>query len=387
MLRGLARTKLRKGLEVGRRIEAWQVNKTTRKQVGKLYKRMDSKMKKIGLVGCGFIGSVHYNAYCRIKGAKVVAVCDQDYKRAESLLQGENPAGNISTTNKNPISFNPASVEVYTDLKEMLKNPQIDIIDVCLPTYMHKEAVIKSAEARKHIFCEKPMALSLKEADQMLAAVKKNKVKFMVAHVIRFWPEYVVLTEYISKKSLGDLLLLKLQRLSPTPTWTWNNWVLDSKKSLSAALDLHIHDTDYILNICGKPKAVSSVGLKGVVSQGVDHIHTGYIYAGGPKVSAEGGWAYVANYPFRMAFNALFEKGAIEYDSMNCKMKVYEKGRPAITPVLPKGDGYLREIQYFLKCVETDRCPSIVTPKEARESLRITLAEINSMENGKPVVL
>ena len=225
---------------------------------------MDSKMKKIGLVGCGFIGSVHYNAYCRIKGAKVVAVCDQDYKRAESLLQGENPAGNISTTNKNPISFNPASVEVYTDLKEMLKNPQIDIIDVCLPTYMHKEAVIKSADARKHILCEKPMALSLKEADQMLAAVKKNKVKFMVAHVIRFWPEYVVLTEYITKKSLGDLLLLNLRRLSPTPTWTWNNWILDSKKSLSAALDLHIHDTDYILNICGKPKAVSSspVSLK-----------------------------------------------------------------------------------------------------------------------------
>lgn len=344
-------------------------------------------MTKIGIIGCGFIGGVHYSAYCKIKGAKVVAVCDQDYKHAENMVRGRSTGGNITIKAVKPLSFSPSDVEIYANLEDMLKDPEIDVIDVCLPTYLHKEAVIKSAEAKKNILCEKPIALTLKDADQMLASVKKNKVKFMVAHVIRFWPEYVVLTEYITERSLGKLLQLNLQRHSPTPEWTWNNWVLDSKKSLSAALDLHIHDTDYVLHVAGKPRSVCSMGVRGIVSKGIDHIMTEYYFEKGPKVFAEGGWAYPSKYPFRMAFWALFEKGAIEYNCNNCKMTVYEQGKKPNNPKLPQGDGYLREIQYFLNCIETGRHPLIVTPKEARESLRITLAEINSVEKGKPVVL
>jgi len=353
----------------------------------KSFLKKDKKMTKIGLVGCGAIGAVHYSAYCKLKGVKIAAVCDQDHLRAENMLQGKPLTGNIPGKKVKSGSFNPVDVAVYTGLDEMLRDPEIDIIDICLPTFLHKEAVIKSAKAKKHILCEKPIALNLKDADQMLAAVKKYKVKFMVAHVIRFWPEYVVLTEYITKQALGKLLELNLQRHSPAPVWSWNNWLMDEKKSLSAALDLHIHDTDYISYICGKPLYVSSLGVKNAVSKGIDHIMTEYYFKKGPKVFAEGGWAYPPQYPFRMAFWALFEKGAIEFNSLNCQMTVYEKGRAPLKPRLPKDDAYLREIQYFINCIEKDRPPSIVTPKDAREALRITLAEINSVEKGKPVVL
>ena len=344
-------------------------------------------MVKIGIVGCGFIGGVHFSAYCKIKGAKLVAVCDQDSTRANNLVKGISSGGNLSVEAAKPLSFNPSEVKIYTQLEEMLKDPEIQVIDVCLPTYLHKDAVIKAAKAGKNVLCEKPMTLDLKDADEMIAAAKKAKVKFMVAHVIRFWPEYVVLTELITKKSMGKLLEANFQRHSPTPTWTWNNWILDSKKSLSAAVDLHVHDTDYILYVCGIPKSVSSLGVTGRVTKGVDHIMTEYNYGKGPKIFAEGGWAYGAKYPFRMAFWALFEKGAVEFNSMSCKLTVYENGKEPVCPKLPEGDGYLREIQYFLSCVEEGKTPSIVTPQDAKESLRITLSEINSVEKCKPIVL
>ena len=268
-------------------------------------------MTKIGIVGCGFIGGVHFSAYCKIKGAKLVAVCDRDLNRANNLINGISSGGNLSVEAARPVSFNTSEVKIYANLDEMLNDPEVEIIDVCLPTYLHKEAVIKAAKAGKHILCEKPMTLSLKDADEMINTAKKAKVKFMVAHVIRFWPEYVVLTELITKNSMGKLLEANFQRHSPTPTWTWNNWILDEKKSLSAAVDLHIHDTDYILYICGTPKTISSIGVKGKVTKGVDHIMTEYNYGKGPKIFAEGGWAYGSKYPFRMAFWALFEKGRI----------------------------------------------------------------------------
>ncbi|MFH1823762.1 MAG: Gfo/Idh/MocA family oxidoreductase [Candidatus Firestonebacteria bacterium] len=343
-------------------------------------------MPKVGIVGTGFIGGVHYGAYCKITGAEVVAICDLDTEKAKKMVKGEATGGNIQIESAKPVSFNPNDIKFYNKLENLIADKNIEIIDVCLPTYLHKDAVIKCARGGKNVLCEKPITTNLKDADEMIKVVKKAKIKFMVAHVIRFWPEYVVLKQIIDNKSLGKLLSMSFTRYSPTPTWTWNNWILNSKKSLSAALDLHIHDADFILYICGKPDKVASLGAK-KVTKGVDHIITEYFYNKGPSVYAEGGFAFPEKFPFRMAFLALFEKGAIEYNCMNVPMTVYESGKEPIQPNLPEGDGYIREIQYFLKCVEQEKYPATVTPLDARESLRIILSEIKSVETGKPVVI
>jgi predicted dehydrogenase len=262
----------------------------------------------------------------------------------------------------------------------------VEIVDICLPTYLHKDAVLKCAKAGKDVLCEKPMTLSLKEADEMIKAAKKTKVKFMVAHVIRFWPEYVVFKEIMENKSLGKLIYANFMRHSPTPTWTWQSWGLDVKKSLSAAVDLHIHDIDYILYLSGMPEKVTSIGTS-KVTKGIDHIMTEYSFAKGPKCYSEGGWAFPQNYPFRMAFWALFEKGALEFNSMNLPLTIYEEGKEAVKPKLPEGDGYLREIQYFLKCVEEGKYPETVTPEDARDSLKVALCELESVKKGKAVAI
>ena len=344
-------------------------------------------MSKVGIVGSGFIGGVHYGSHSKLADSQVIAICDIDVEKAKKTVSGEASGGNLTVEKSKPVGFDPEKIEYYSDYDKMLKNKDIEVIDVCLPTYMHKEAVIKAAKAGKHVLCEKPMALDTKDCKEMMKAVKKAGVNFMVAHVIRFWPEYVALKELIDSKTLGKLLALNLQRHSPTPTWTWKNWILEAKNSGAAALDLHVHDTDYVLYLCGMPKAVSSVGVKGYATKGVDHLTTQFFYKNGPKVTAEGGWAYAPKYPFRMAFWALFEKGAAEFSSLNYPMIVTPYGKEPFKPKLLSSDGYTNEIAYFLKCVKEGKEPSIVTPKDARDSVELVLAEVKSVEKGKPVVL
>jgi predicted dehydrogenase len=257
--------------------------------------------------------------------------------------------------------------------------------------------VIEAAKAGKHIMCEKPMALSLEEADSMVAAAKEAGVKFMVGHCIRFWAEYQVLKEYVDEGHLGKLKSLWFSRLSPTPTWSWNNWLMDEKKSAGALLDLHIHDTDYIIYLLGKPSAVLSRGFK--MQGGWGHVLTDYEYED-IAVFAEGSWAMPSKFPFSMSYRAVFEKGVMDFNSARTPtLLIYEGNNEPYTPELPKPDvgdvdaggnisdlgGYYNELAYYIDCLMKDEYPQIVTPESARDSVALILAEMKSLETGEMV--
>lgn len=131
-------------------------------------------MVRIGLLGCGFIGKVHAKAYAQIPDAKVVAVVDRDSGRAKEVAEE-------------------LGAEVVPVVDDLLSRQDIDMVDVCLPTYLHADHVIAAARAGKHVLCEKPMALSLEQADAMIEATEQAGVAFMVGHTLRFWPEYVAI--------------------------------------------------------------------------------------------------------------------------------------------------------------------------------------------------
>ena len=196
---------------------------------------------------------------------------------------------------------------------------------------------------------------------------------------------------------LGKLVSLHLVRLSPTPTWGWENWLGDARKSGNALMDMHIHDTDYLLYLCGKPKSLYSCGRK--VDGGYCHVLTFFKY---PDfiVTAEGGWDFVDTFPFRMAFTANFEKGTVEYNSITANpFAVYTEGKSEF-PVLAQENlqaegggnvsslgGYYNETKYFVECVEKGKRPTIVTPEAARDSLVVVLKEFQSAESGKTINL
>ncbi len=320
------------------------------------------------------MGEMHAQAYASIANARIVAVVDAQLSPAREKTKRLG-----------------LDVPVFPDLAAALAAVEADIVDICLPTDRHEAATIQALQAGKHVFCEKPVALSLEQTARMRAAHAKAPGKFVqVGQCIRFWPEYQALEKFIRDGTAGRLLSLTLQRRSARPAYTVGNWINDEARSLGAALDLHIHDTDFVLHLLGMPSAVFSRGTRDAT--GWSHIFTHYVYPS-VVVHAEGGWNYPGEWGFQMAFQAIFERGAVEFDSgVSPSLRVtLDGGKPAPLPYIPAGGsasgakgnlsslgGYANELSYFIDRVSTGRAPEIATLEQAEESLRVTLAEIKS---------
>jgi predicted dehydrogenase len=323
-------------------------------------------MVKVGLVGCGFMGAMHANVYSVLEGASLVGVWDVKPERAAEFV------GKWGGT-------------AYESYGAMLSDPSVDAVDVCLPTDAHAEFSIAACRAGKHVMCEKPMALSLADADAMCAAAREAGVKMMVGHCIRFWPEYEELKRIVDSGSLGRMLSLNLTRYGAFPAYTVDKWAADVSKA-GGGMDMHIHDTDFALYLLGEPKAMHSFGSRD--ERGVGHFFSVMDY-GSAVVHLEGGWNFPQGAPFRMEFRTVFEKGAAIY--RDGELWVYEEGssRKFEAPKMKASGaggnlsslgGYYNELAYFVECVASDRAPTVVTPESSRESLRWVLEEVRQIE-------
>jgi predicted dehydrogenase len=222
----------------------------------------------------------------------------------------------------------------------------------------------------------------------------------MVGHCIRFWPEYDAFFKFAHAAEAGRLLSLSMQRRASRPLGSRDNWLQEERRSLGAALDLHIHDTDFIHHLLGSPKSVDSVGTRD--AGGLSHIFTDYEFEG-MAVQAEGGWNYPAQWGFQMAFQAVFENGVVEFDSRAAQTISVTLGgeapRPLPFAIPPVGKsvagegnisslgGYYRELEYFIACLEKGKDPEISTGAQAVQSLKTCLAEIRSCAERKRINL
>jgi predicted dehydrogenase len=342
-------------------------------------------MVKVGLVGLGFMGGTHAQCHAAIPNAQLAAVCDVEEDRCTKFAE---------TYDATP----------YASLEEMLKS-DIDAVDICLPTYLHKEAVVKAAAAGKHILCEKPMAMTGAECDEMIAAVKKAGVQFMVGHVIRFWPEYTVIKKMLDSGKLGKVLWSSATRVSPPPTWSWREWLFDPKLSGGAVLDLHIHDLDFLAWVFGKPKAISASGVK-TKTGALDSVFTTMTgHENGIVTCSEGCLAMAAGFPFTMGLKVNCEGGSIELNTRLSPnlLVAYPDGKveypevPAVEVPSTGGagtsgnisslGGYFVEVNYFVNCLDKGEAPSVVTAEEAKLAVELCLAATKSVETGKPVTV
>jgi predicted dehydrogenase len=246
--------------------------------------------------------------------------------------------------------------------------------------------VVAALEAGKHILCEKPMALSVEQCDDMLAAAKKSKGRFMVAQCIRFWPEYVYLKNAVEDGRFGQLRSLELRRQAGTPDYSLNNWILNPELSGGAILDLHVHDVDFCLYLLGKPAFVVAQGYQRAGGS-VDRVHSQWFYPGSERVTQlVGAWDMPSGYKFNMGFTAVFEKAALVFDmNPDVPLTLLEARKEPQRPELPTKDGYFAEIEHLIECIEQGRNPTISTPQESRDAVAIALAEKQSILSGKPV--
>ena len=339
-------------------------------------------MVKIGLLGFGFMGGTHYQIYQNIPGATVVGIFDLE---PEKIKRGEITAGNIGFSGA---ELDLTGVKITGAPEELIESDTIDMIDVCLPTYIHSEYAIRALNAGKHVLCEKPMALNLEDSDAILEAAERAKKRLMIGHCVRFWPEYAVTKQILDKNTYGKVVSAFFKRVSPIPTWSYKDWILEEEKSGGSLIDLHIHDTDYVAYLFGKPKEVLSFGRKNILNSnsGIDYVVTQYNFDVPSLVIAEGGWHFHSEFPFNMSFTIRCEKATIWFDSSQTRtLAIFKEDGTAEYPEVSKSTGWDEEIKYFMDCVMNDKQIEVSPPEAARLALKIALAEISSIENNTPV--
>jgi len=329
------------------------------------------------------MGGMHAQIYKSLEGVELVAVTSLDAEGAQTKIAQLG-----------------LDAKVYPDLSTLLEATEVDIIDICLPTDLHAENAVKAAQAGKHLFIEKPVSLSLETCQAIQEAVTQAGVSAQVGHCIRFWPEYVALKAFIDSGKAGALKSLSLHRRAARPNYSQHDWLNDEKRSGGASMDLHIHDTDFVIHLLGTPASVTSQATRG--PSGYDHIFTQYQYDE-VAVHSEGGWDYPEKYGFSMAFEAVFEKGSVSYDSASgrgltlvlgedapIEMEVQEAG-PKESSIgegnLSALGGYYNELEHFIHCLQSKQAPAIATILQATESVRVVLAELESAQTGQTIVL
>jgi predicted dehydrogenase len=344
---------------------------------------MAAKTVKVAVVGLGFMGVTHYRSYKKVKGAKVVAVFSRDPKK----LAGDwrSVRGNLPTETGGREDL--SGVRRYDDLDAILNDPEVELVDICLPTHLHAEATLKALQAGKHVLVEKPIALTLKDADKMVETAQKVGRFLMVGQVLRFFPEFRLLKEMQESGQYGRLKGLHLKRVISKPTWAADNWFADPKKSGGPIIDLHIHDADFVVFLFGMPESVFTTGWIDPQRDTPEYFVTQYRFADGEvTVTAMGGDAAMPKWVFEHGYDAFFERATVEFNSRFGKPPLLFTEDGKMREVKVKAvDAFVAELQYAVDCVRKNEEPVLLSGESARNALLLCLKEAESLVKGKPV--
>ena len=319
---------------------------------------------RIGVLGLGFMGSTHLQALARMSGVRLAAVMDADEKRLAGDLSGIQ--GNLGGPGQR-MDF--AGANRYRTVEEILADPAVDAVDICLPTNLHAPAAIQALRAGKHVLVEKPMALDPEAADAMRAEAEGAGRVLMVAQVLRFFPAYEGLYDLVKSGGLGAVRSAFFRRRTAVPTW--GPWEFDKAQSGGGVFDLLIHDVDQALRLFGIPGAISATGHEDMPN-GIDNIVSEFFYPEVGSVTITGGWYHRGEYPFSMEYTVTGDGGVVEFSSAGRPATVYwAGGRKETLPDSGK-DAYQAEIEYFVDCCRSSRRPELCMPDESATAVKIT---------------
>ncbi len=319
-------------------------------------------MVKIGIVGAGGIGTVHIDCYKHVNDCKVVAICDPSeiaVKKAQEI--GANR---------------------YVSIEEMISNESLDAVDICVPTFLHKQLVMEALEYGVNVIVEKPIALNPEDAKEMFAKAKEKGVNLYVAQVLRFTNESKVLRELVETKPYGEVLDACFTRLSACPRWISNGWLFEKQKSGLIPFDLHIHDLDLIVSLFGKPEKVSYTSCGNGDKSYKEHYRINYNF-GKFNVSAEAAWFNADNYPFRAVWRVYFERAIVVYDGISViaygvgvppkTFDTEDKIKVSTAINLTNAGMFINELTHFVECLKENKPSDIILPEQV-----ITVVEILS---------
>lgn len=324
---------------------------------------------RVGIVGSGVMAEVHAAGW-HSTGAELVGCTSAHLEQAARLAE--------------QFGFG-----VYPSYAELLK--AVDIVDICVPTHLHKAMVLQAAGAGKHVICEKPIALSVRDGQEMIEACERAGVRFFVAMVVRFFPQYRLARELVVKGQIGKLGVMRLKRVSYPPQKSDDNWYLDEARSGGMVVDLMIHDFDYARWLGGEVERVFARLSRSADGAG-RYAQAILRFKSGPMALIEGGWAYPPGV-FRTALDLAGTDGLIEWSSDEhgpVRSFVLQRPGEAASVGLPVAglaeDPYALELQHAYRCIQIG-APFEVSAQDGLEALRLALAARESIATGKPVSL
>ena len=330
-------------------------------------------MFRIVVVGTGFIGSSHIKAIGNIKGVVLDAIVEQNRERGEEAAAQ-------------------AGCAWYPSFEEMLgQGEKPDLAVIALPTFLHEEYVIRAAQAKINVLCEKPATLSIDSFDRMASACKENGVYFMVAQVVRWWPEFVETKQLLSENKVGKLRMVYEARLAQHPGWT--SWHTDPQKSGGGLFDLHIHDIDYLYSLFGMPESVYAVGWKSATGCW-NHIVSNFKWKDGLKAVCEASMDMRGGHPFTIQLRVAGDDGTLDYrfvagvnikdGNQTADLMYYPDGKEAVRIEVKQSDPYEQEVRAYVRAIKEHREPPIL-PCESRDVLRIVSGISQSLETESVV--
>jgi predicted dehydrogenase len=342
-------------------------------------------MTGIGIIGLGFMGMTHFEGARGLRGGKVVAFATRSDKKLRgdwSDIQGNfGPRGSAET--------DLTGITPYSNHADLLRDPHVHLVDICLPTDQHEEMVLAALAAGKHVLVEKPISVDLAAADRMVAAAKRAGKLLMVAQVLPFFPEFRWLRETVQSGKYGKLRAASFHRVISSPDWSSN--MADFRKLGGWGVDLHIHDNHFIGLLCGVPKQVFSRGL--LMDGLVNHVSTQYLFDDPDlTVSCISGGIAAGGLKFNHGYEVFLEQATIQFDAgtygndwvVNRPLTLITNEGRVTNPDAGSGGSWCAaftdELQAAIDSVQADQAHPTLSGQLARDALQTCLAEARSIQ-------
>jgi predicted dehydrogenase len=345
---------------------------------------------RVGLIGVGFIGWIHWLAYQRMGGARVVAISESNPQRLAGDWRGIQ--GNFGPPGE---QVDLTGISKYSNLDELLRDPEVDLVDIALPTALHADVAVRALEAGKHVLCEKPMALKLADCERMVAAARQADRLLMVGHVLPFFTEYNWALNVIRSGEFGKVRGGAFRRIISDPTWVRNFWSPDFIGG--PMLDLHIHDAHFIRLVFGMPQEVTTCGR--LRSELPEFWHTQFRFTDRElAVAATSGTIDQQGRAFTHSFEIHLDRATLMFDfaviggegRYLCEPTLLDSNGNVQKPKLSGGDpidAFANELREVAHCVQDGRPSEILGAILAQDAMRLCEAQTESLRSGRPVAL
>lgn len=329
---------------------------------------------RIGVIGLGFMGSTHLEAYREVHGFELAAVSSSSDRKLSGDLG--DVGGNLDRGG-GQVDF--GSAARYKRAEDLIDDVRVEAVDICTPTDLHKPLALRALAAGKHVLVEKPMALTEADCAEMIEAAAAAGRVLMVAQVLRFFPSYVAAREKVLSGELGRVRAASFRRRCAAPAW--GKWLKDRARSGGGVFDLLIHDFDYCRHLFGKPEAVSASGPEDL-ELGIDVVEARLDYGDGVPVMIAGGWHHPESFPFSMEFTIVCDRGTLDYSSDKPGLSLHGSDGRMVKVELPEKDGFVGELQSFVDSCQEGIPPADCLPEESAESVAMALAMGRSRAGG-----